>query len=62
MLELRPFDKFFFFFTSSLYNLAILASILDVEDLFWLVFALSLNEIDPNFFLFFSLLVSDEMY
>ena len=61
MLELLPSDNFFLFYFL-FYNLVILASILAEEDLFWLVFALSLNEIDPNFFLVFSLLVSDKMY
>ena len=60
-LELLPSDKFFLFYFL-FYNLAILALILAEKDLFWLVFALPLNEIDPNFFLFFSLLVSDERY
>ena len=55
MLELLPSDKFFLFYFL-FYNLAILASILAEEDLFWLVFALSLNEIDPNFFLFLAFL------
>ena len=54
-LELLPSDKFFLFYFL-FYNLAILALILAEKDLFWLVFALSLNEIDPIFFSFLAFL------